>query len=79
MLYKLCFRVRCFNFSVCPDVIHPNNSNCKNCSEHLRSCSKMKELYFNIYQFLYEQDKFLREFKERRYTLNWEPHLNYYQ
>ena len=33
------------------DVIHPNNSNCKKCSEHLRACSKMKEPYFNIYRF----------------------------
>ena len=32
------------------DVIHPNNSNCKKCSEHLVTCSKMKEPYFNIYQ-----------------------------
>ena len=29
------------------DVIHPN-SNRKKCSEHLRTCSKMKEPYFNI-------------------------------
>ena len=28
------------------DVIHPNNSNCKKCSENLRTCSKMKEKYF---------------------------------
>ena len=25
------------------DVILPNNSNCKKCSEHLRTCSKKKE------------------------------------
>ena len=47
------------------DVIHPNNSNCKKCSEHLRTCSKMKEPYFNIYPFLYEENKYLPEFKER--------------
>ena len=41
------------------DVIHPNNSNCKKCSEHLRTCSKMKEPYFNIYPFLYEENKYL--------------------
>ena len=31
------------------DVIHPNNSNCKKCSEHFKTCSKIKEPYFNIY------------------------------
>ena len=48
------------------DVIHPNNSNCKKCSEHLRTCSKMKEPYFNIYPFLYEENKPPQNFKERR-------------
>ena len=33
------------------DVIHPNNSNCKKYSEHLRTCSKIKKPYFNIYPF----------------------------
>ena len=61
------------------DVIHPNNSNCKKCSEHLRTCSKMKEPYFNIYPFLNEENKYLREFKERRYIMNWDPQLNSYQ
>ena len=28
----------------------------------------MKEPYFNIYPFLYEENKYLREFKERRYS-----------
>ena len=39
------------------DVIHPNDSNCKKCSEHLRTCSKMEETYSNIYPFLYEENK----------------------
>ena len=30
------------------DVIHPNNSNCKKCSEHLRTCSKMNEIPLRI-------------------------------
>ena len=60
------------------DVIHPNNSNCKKCSENLRTCSKMKEPYFNIYPFLNEENKYLREFKERRYIMNWDPQLNSY-
>ena len=61
------------------DVIHPNNSNCKKCSESLRTCSEMKEPYFNIYRFLNEENKYLREFKERRYIMNWDPPLNSYQ
>ena len=28
----------------------------------------MKEPYFNIYPFLYEEQKYLREFKEKRYN-----------
>ena len=46
------------------DVIHPNNSNCNKCSEHLRICSKMKEPYFNMYLFLYEENKYLQEFEK---------------
>ena len=60
------------------DVIHPNNSNCKKYSEHLRTCSKMKEPYFNMYPFLYE-NKYLQEFKERHYIMNWVSQLNSYQ
>ena len=39
----------------------------------------MKETYFNIFLFLNEENKYLREFKERRYIMNWEPQLNSYQ
>ena len=39
----------------------------------------MKEPYFNIYPFLNEENKYLREFKERRYIMNWDPQLNSYQ
>ena len=48
------------------DAIHPNDSNCKKCSEYLRTCSKMKEPYFNIYPFLCEENKPPQNFKERR-------------
>ena len=58
------------------DIIHPNHTNCKKCSEHLRTCSKIKEQYFNIYQFSYVENKYLLEFKERYYLMNWEPELN---
>ena len=61
------------------DVLHPNNSNCKKCAEHLRTCSKMKEPYFNIYPFLNEENRYLLEFKERRYKINCESQLNSYQ
>ena len=61
------------------DVIHPYNSKCKKCSEHLRTYSKMKEPYFNMYPFLYEENKYLQELKERHYIMNWEPQLNSYQ
>ena len=33
----------------------------------------MKEPCFNIYPFSYEENKYVREFKERRYIMNWEP------
>ena len=46
------------------DVIHPNNSNCNKCSEHFRICSKMKEPYFNMYLFLYEENEYLQEFEK---------------
>ena len=52
-------------------VIHPNNKKCKKCSEHLRTCSKMKDPYFNIYPFLYEENKYVWEFKERGYNEMW--------
>ena len=39
----------------------------------------MKEPYFNIYPFLYEENKYLQESKERRYIMNWESQLNSYQ
>ena len=39
----------------------------------------MKEPYFNMCSFLYEENKYLRKFKERRYIMNWEPQLNSYQ
>ena len=61
------------------DVIHPNNSYCKKCSEHLRACSNMKEPYLNIYPFLFEENKYLREFKERRHIMNRQSQLTSYQ
>ena len=62
-----------------PYVIHPSNSKCKKCSEHLRTYSKVKEPYFNIYLFLYEENKYVWEFKGRRFIMNCEPQLNFYQ
>ena len=50
-------------------VIHPRNSFSKKCLEHLRDCSRMKEPFFRIYPFLYENKKGLREFKETRFIM----------
>ena len=61
------------------DVFHPQNSFCKKCSEHLRDCSRMKEPFFSIYPFLYENKKELREFKEKRYIMRWKLQWNIYQ
>ena len=60
-------------------MINPNNSNCKKCSEHLKTCSQTKEPYFNTYPFFNEENKYLWEFKERRYVMNWKPQLNSYK
>ena len=54
------------------DVIHPNNSNCKKCLEHLRTCPKWKNQIW-ICNLLYEENKRL---KGRRYIMNWELQLN---
>ena len=44
------------------DVFHPQNSFCKKCLEHLRDWNRMKETFFTIHPFLYENKKELREF-----------------
>ena len=61
------------------DVFHPQNSFCKKCSEHLRDCSRMKEPFFRIYPFLYENKKELHEFKEKHFIMRWKLQLNTYQ
>ena len=61
------------------NVFHPQNSFCKKCSEHLCDCSRMKEPFFRIYSFLYENKKELREFKEKCFIVRWNPRLNTYQ
>ena len=33
----------------------------------------MKEPNHNVYPFLYKENKYLREFEEGRYIMNWEP------
>ena len=47
------------------DVFHPQSIFSKKCSEHWRDCRRMKEPFFRIYSFLYENIKELREFKEK--------------
>ena len=39
------------------DVFHPQNSFCRKCSERLRVCSRMKEPFFRICTFLFENKK----------------------
>ena len=34
---------------------------------------------YEIYPFLYENKKELREFKEKRFIMRWKPQLNTYQ
>ena len=58
------------------DVRHPENSNCKKCSKHLRECSNMVEPYFKLYPFFYIDDAALRHFMERRFINQWGPSLN---
>ena len=61
------------------DVFHPQKSFCKKDLEHLRDCSRMKEPFFSIYPFLYENKKELHEFKEKRFIMRWKLQLNTYQ
>ena len=55
------------------DIFHPQNSFCKKCSEHSLNCSRMKEPFFRIYPFLYENKKELRDFKEKCFFMRWKP------
>ena len=56
------------------DVFHPQNSFCKKCWEHLCDFSRMKEPFFRIYPFLYENKKIRKCFMMRS-----KPWLNTYQ
>ena len=60
------------------DVRHPNNSNCKKCTNHLRKCSKLEEPYFQFFPFFYAETPGLRHFMETRFRLRWKPVLNSY-
>ena len=65
-------------FKHASDVSHPENSNCKKCTNHLRTCSNMEEPFFNFYPFFYVEDPGLRHFMESRFILRWKPPLNTY-
>ena len=58
------------------DVYHPENSNCKKCSNHLREHSNFREPFFQIYPILYEDNKAKRRFIEKRLLLRYKPTLN---
>ena len=51
----------------------------KKCSKRLKVCSKIKKPYFNIYPVLYEENKHLQEFKDKRSIMSWEQYLNSYK
>jgi hypothetical protein len=60
------------------DVRHPENSKCRKCTDHLRTCSKMEEPFFHFYPFFYVDEPGLRHFLETRFRLRWHPTLNSY-
>ena len=60
------------------DVRHPENSNCKKCTNHVRACSKMEEPFFQLFPFFYAEGPGLRHFMETRFKLRWRPVLNSY-
>ena len=58
------------------DVENPKNSNCKECTNHLREVSNLEEPYFNIYPFFYVPEPHLRDFMEHRFIRRYKPTLN---
>ena len=57
------------------DVKYPQNSTCRELSEHLRDCAKI-EPFFPIYPFYHEKDYYSRGYKEKRFIIKWKPPLN---
>ena len=55
---------------------HPENSNCKKLSFHLKRCSKLKEPYFRMYPIFYVADQQQRRFIEKRFIHKYKPELN---
>ena len=60
------------------DINHPENSNCKKCTLHLRRVSNLVEPYFQFYPFFYVDDPGLRAFMEARFIKRLGPPLNGY-
>ena len=58
------------------DVRLPHNSQCRECSEHMRNCSGLIEPYFSMYPFYYKDDPHARHTIERRFIMLWKPNLN---
>ena len=58
------------------DVLIPENSTCKRCTNHLRDCSKLVEPYFVFYPFFYVDNPGLRHYMERRFINSFKPTLN---
>ena len=60
------------------DVENPKNSNCKQCTNHLREVSNLEEPYFSLYPFFYVSEPHLRAFMEHRFISRFKPTLNGY-
>lgn len=59
------------------DIDNPQNSNCKECTNHLRECNiNSEEPFFSIYPIYYEDDSNKRQFLELRFIKKFKPPLN---
>ena len=59
------------------DIDNPQNSNCKECTNHLKECNKnSREPFFSIYPIYYEDDSNKRQFLELRFIKKFKPVLN---
>ena len=58
------------------DVLNPQNSICRELSEHLAQCSGLKMPYFRIYLFFYVPNESKKRFLEKRFIIMYKPPLN---
>ena len=55
---------------------HPENSNCKTLSFHLKRCTGLKEPYFRMYPIFFVANQHHRRFIEKRFIHKYKPELN---